>query len=102
MLIIDNDENILNIKELLKKREDSLLKNEEEIKSFLLLNNITQYHIGYDLSVTIWQDTVIKTKMDFLPINFKETHCNLSISFFKINFHNLVISIYYINIYYHK
>ena len=39
MLIIDNDENFLSIKELLKKREDSLLKNEEEIKSFLLLNN---------------------------------------------------------------
>ena len=79
MLIIDNDENILNIKELLKKREDSLLKSEEEIKNFLLLNNITKYHIGYDLSVTIWQDTVIKTKMDFLPINFKETHCNFTI-----------------------
>ncbi len=79
MLIIDNDENFLSIKELLKKREDSLLKNEKEIKNFLLLNNITNYHIKYDLSVTVWQDVVIKTKIDFLPVNFNETNCDFTI-----------------------
>ena len=79
MLIIDNDENFLSIKELLKKREDSLLKNEEEIKNFLLLNNITKYHINYDLSVTVWQNVVITTKIDFLPINFNETNCDFKI-----------------------